>query len=122
MRPFPNLMFFQFFLFCLYLRKFVSDLIIYLQRIRLQNLKQIFPEILRTFYFARCVQTSLKVASVTFGLVFMKSKKLRDFNQENEKLDLQVYFLVTQVFSLFKLFPILSYFFGNYFQITIPNF
>lgn len=67
-----------------------------------ENLNYIFSVFLPTFYFARYFQTSLKVASVTFGLIFMKFKKLKYLHQENEKIDLQV-------FSLFELFPILSY-------------
>lgn len=31
-------------------------------------------------------QTSAKVVFVTFGLVFMKSQKLKNFYQENKKL------------------------------------
>ena len=85
-------MLFQFLLFCLYLTKFVNNLIICQQKVRLQNLNQIFPVISPTFYFAQYVRTSLKVASLTFGLVFMKLKNV----------DLQV-------FSLFNLSPILSY-------------
>ena len=89
-------MLFQFLLFCLNLRKFLNNLIIY------KNLNYIFSVFLPTFYFDRYFQTSLKVASVTFGLIFMKFKKLKDLHQENEKIDLQVFYL-------FELFPILSY-------------
>ena len=47
-------------------------------------------------------QTSVKVALVKFGLVFMKLKQLKCLHRENKNIDLHK----TQVFSLLKTFPI----------------
>ena len=61
-----------------------------LKNVRLQNLKLIFPVILQMFDLESHGQTSVKVELVMFGLVFMKFRKL-----------------ITQIFLLFKSFPIL---------------
>ena len=49
-RPFPNLLIYQIFLFRLYLRKYVNNLVIHLQKkVRLKNLQLMFLVILRIF-------------------------------------------------------------------------
>ena len=78
---FLNLILFQIFLFCLYIRNFVSSLLNYPQKISLQNLKPLFPLILRIFDLECHDQTSLKVAHV-----FMKFRKLESLHMENKKL------------------------------------
>ena len=76
-RPFPNLLFHQIFLFPLYLRKYVNNLVTVftLKNVRLQNLKLIFPVILRIFDLESHSQISVKVDLVMFGIVFMKFRK-----------------------------------------------
>ena len=76
-RPFPNLLFHQIFLFPLYLRKYVNNLVTVftLKNVRLQNLKLIFPVILRIFDL-ESHSLKVKVELVMFGLVFMKFRKL----------------------------------------------
>ena len=64
---FPNLILFQFFLFRLYIRKFVNSLLNYPQKISLQNFKPLFPLILWIFDLECHGQTSLKVALVKFA-------------------------------------------------------
>ena len=83
-RPFPNLLFHQILLFRLHLRKCVNNLVIHPQKVRLQNLKLIFPVILRIFDIESHSQTSVKVASVMFALVFMKFRKLRSLYQKTK--------------------------------------
>ena len=83
---FPNLILFQFFLFRLYIRKFVNSLLNYPQKISLQNFKSLFPLILRFFDLECHGQTSLKVAFVKFANVFMKCRKLESLHMENKKL------------------------------------
>ena len=87
-RPFSNLLFYQIFLFGLYLRKYVNNLVIHPQKSTLQNLKLIFLLILRIFYFECHGQTSVKVELVMFGLVLMKFRKLRRLYREKKKLDI----------------------------------
>ena len=76
-RPLLNSLFRQFLLFRLYLRKYVNNWLFNLKKIHLQNLKVIFPVILRIFELESHSQTSVKVELVMFGLVFMKFRKLR---------------------------------------------
>ena len=67
--------------FHLYFGKFVNSLLNYLQKERrLQNLKPLFPVILRSFDNKYHVEISLKVASVTFVHVFMKFRKLKSLH------------------------------------------
>ena len=83
---FPNLILFQFFLFRLYIRKFVNSFFNYPQKISLQNFKSLFPLILRFFDLECHDQTSLKVAFVKFAKVFMKFRKLESLHMKNKKL------------------------------------
>ena len=76
-RPFPTLLFYQILLFCLYLRKYVDNLVIHPKKVRLQNLQLIFLEILRIFDLECNGQTSVSVELVMFGVVFMKFRKMR---------------------------------------------
>ena len=78
----------QILLFCLYLRKFVNNLVIHPQKYTLQNLKLIFPVTLRIFGHEFHIQTSVKVELVMFGLIFKKFRKLRNLYRENKNLDL----------------------------------
>ena len=48
-----------------------------LKNMRLQNLKLIFPVILRIFDLESHSQTSVKVELVMFELIFIKFRKLR---------------------------------------------
>ena len=48
----------------------------------------IFPVTLPIFDFQCHRQTSIKVALVMFGLVFMKFRKLRSLYRQNKKVDL----------------------------------
>ena len=82
---FPNLILFQIFLFCLYIRKFVNSLLNYPQKISLQNFKSFFPLVLRIFDLECHGQTSLKVAFVKFTHVFMKFRELESLHLENKK-------------------------------------
>ena len=82
---FLNLILFQVFLFCLYIRKFVNSLLNYPQKISLQNFKPLFPLILQIFDLECHGQTSLKVIFVKFARVFMKFRKLESLNMENKK-------------------------------------
>ena len=86
----PNLILFQIFLFCLYIRKFVNSLLNYPQKISLQKFKPLFPSILRIFDL-EChgnprMTTSNKVVFVKFAHVFMKFRKLESLHMENKKL------------------------------------
>ena len=45
-RPFPNLLFYEILLFRLYLGKYVNNLVIHSQKVRLQNLQMIFLVVL----------------------------------------------------------------------------
>ena len=85
-RLFPNLILFQIFLFRLYIRKFVNNLLNYPQKISLQNFKSLFPLILRIFDLECHGQTSLKVAFVNFAHVFMKFRKLESLPMEKKTI------------------------------------
>ena len=71
------LLFYHFFLFHLYLIKYLNNSVIYPQKVRLQNLKLIFLVILQTFDLECHGQTSVKIELVMFGLVLIKFRKLR---------------------------------------------
>ena len=83
---FPNLILFQFFLFRLYIRKFVNSLLNYPQKISLQNFKSLFPLILQFFCLECHGQASLKVAFVKFAYIFMKFRKLESLHMESLQL------------------------------------
>ena len=68
------------------MRKFVSSLLNYPQKISLQNFNPLFPLILRIFDLECNGQTSLKVAFERFAHVFMKVSKLESLHIENKKL------------------------------------
>ena len=88
----PNLILFQIFLFCLYIRKFVNSLLNYSQKISLQNFKPLFPLILWIFDLECHVQTSLKVAFVKFAHIFMKFRKLESLHMEKKLLPPEVFY------------------------------
>ena len=69
-RPFPNL------------RIYVGNLVFTLKNIRLQNIKLIFPVILRIFDLESHSQISVKAE------VFKKFRKLKSLYRKNKKLDL----------------------------------
>ena len=81
-RPFPNLILFKIFLFRLYFTKFVNSLLNYPQK---KICLPLFPVILlRIFDLEFHCQLSLKVASVTFGHVFVKFRKLKGLHLGNK--------------------------------------
>ena len=75
-RPFPNLLFYQILFPRLYFRKYVNNLVIHPQKVRLQNLRLIFHVILRIFDLECHGQNSVKDELAMFALVFMKFRKL----------------------------------------------
>ena len=58
-RPFPNLLFYEILLFRLYLGKYVNNLVIHPQKVRLQNLQMIFLVVLSFFDLECHCETSV---------------------------------------------------------------
>lgn len=82
------------------------------KELRLPNIESIFPLILRIFDHECNGQTSLNVAFVMFGPVFMKVRKLKNTHCENKTFDIH------KTFSLFKSFCSMeqNLFSGCYFE------
>lgn len=59
-----------------------------IKKVNLQNYKPLLPVILQIFDLKCHGQTSVKVAFVIFGLIFIKFRKLKSLHRENKKLDL----------------------------------
>ena len=73
-------------LFGFYFKKRIDNLVIYSQKISLQNLDPILAMILRIFDLGYHSQSSPRV--VMFDLVLMKFRKLKCRPRENKKMDL----------------------------------